>query len=105
MRAMSFRAAGALLIAALAAACSSNDIAIVIKSDPAGATVYIDGERAGADGDTFALHFGDDPRRKVHVQLCLRGREPAEAMWELVEVPSPDGRGVREKTFKLERVR
>ena len=99
------RAAGALLAAALAAGCSSSDVAIVIKSDPAGATVYIDGERAGEDGGTFALHFGSDPRRKVHVQLCLRGREPAEAMWELVEVPSPDGRGVREKTFRLERVR
>jgi len=99
------RTAGALLAAALAAACSSSDVAIVIKSDPAGATVYIDGERAGEDGGTFALHFGSDPRRKVHVQLCLRGREPAEAMWELVEVPSPDGRGVREKTFRLERVR
>jgi hypothetical protein len=99
------RAAGALLVAALAAGCSSSDVAIVIKSDPAGATVYIDGERAGEDGGTFALHFGSDPRRKVHVQLCLRGREPAEAMWELVEVPSPDGRGVREKTFRLERVR
>ena len=99
------RAAGALLAAALSAACSSSDVAIVIKSDPAGATVYIDGERAGEDGGTFALHYGSDPRRKVHVQLCLRGREPAEAMWELVEVPSPDGRGVREKTFRLERVR
>ena len=105
MRANRVRAAGALLFAALAAACSSSDVAIVIKSDPAGATVYIDGERAGEDGGTFALHYGGDPRRKVHVQLCLRGREPAEAMWELVEVPSPDGRGVREKTFKLERVR
>ena len=99
------RAAGALLVAALASACSSSDTAIVIKSDPPGATVYIDGERAGEDGGTFALHYGSDPRRKVHVQLCLRGREPAEAMWELVEVPSHDGRGVREKTFRLERVR
>jgi hypothetical protein len=98
------RAAAALCSAALLAACSSNDVAIVIKSDPAGATVYIDGERAGEDGGTFALHYGSDPRRKIHVQLCLRGREPAEAMWELVEVPSPNAKGVREKTFRMERV-
>ncbi len=105
MAAKGLRAAGALLVAALGSACSSNDVAIVLRSEPAGATVYIDGERAGSDGDTFALHYGSDPRRKIHVQLALRGREPAEAMWELVEVPSPDARGVREKTFKLERVR
>ena len=105
MGAKAVRAAGALLVAALAAACSSSDVAIVIKSDPAGATVYIDGERAGTAGDTFALHYGDNPRRKVHVQLCMQGREPAEAMWELIEVPSPNAQDVREKTFKMERVR
>jgi len=98
------RRAAALLVA-LAAACSSPDPTIKIESFPDGATVYIDGERAGTSGDTFALHYGDDPRRKIFIQICHRGYQPAEALWEFAELPAPNAQGQRVKTFNLEKVR
>jgi hypothetical protein len=103
-RNLPFRAA-ALLLAIASAGCSSPDPTIRIDSIPEGAAVYIDGERAGTAGDTFALHYGADPRRKIFVQICKRGHQPAEAMWELAELPAPNAQGLRAKTFTLEKVR
>lgn len=99
------RLASALLFASFAVGCSTPDPTIKITSNPEGATVYIDGERAGTSGDTFALHYGADPQRKIYVQLCKRGYQPAEAMWELAELPAPNGQGVRERSFQMEKVR
>lgn len=100
------RRAAALLVAlAAAAGCSSPDPTIRIDTFPEGATVYIDGERAGTAGDTFALHYGEDPRRKIFIQICKRGHQPAEAMWELAELPAPNAQGLRVKSFTLEKVR
>jgi hypothetical protein len=97
--------AAALLLAGAASCGAPPDPTIKIVSIPEGATVYIDGERAGTAGDTFALHYGADPRRKIYVQLCKRGYQPAEAMWELAELPAADARGQREKSFQMEKVR
>lgn len=102
------RLTAALMFVTAAAAgsgCSSPDPTVRILSDPADATVYIDGERAGTAGNTFALHYGADPRRKIYIQLCKRGYQPAEAMWELTELPRADAQGQREKTFVMEKVR
>jgi len=99
------RLATSLLLAGCAAACGTPDPTIKIDSVPEGATVYIDGERAGTAGDTFALHYGADPRRKIYVQLCKRGYQPAEAMWELAELPAANGQGQRERSFQMEKVR
>jgi hypothetical protein len=101
------RLAAALLFmtAAAGSGCSSPDPTVRILSDPPDATVYIDGERAGTAGNTFALHYGADPRRKIYIQLCKRGYQPAEAMWELAELPRADAQGQREKTFVMEKVR
>lgn len=99
------RRLAAALLFLFAAACSSADPTVRILSDPDGATVYIDGERAGTAGNTFALHYGADARRKIYIQLCKRGYQPAEAMWELAELPAPNAQGQREKTFIMEKVR
>jgi hypothetical protein len=99
------RSAASLLLAGLASGCSTPDPTIKIDSVPEGATVYIDGERAGTAGDTFALHYGADPRRKIYLQICKRGYQPAEAMWELAELPSANPQGLRQKTFQMEKVR
>ncbi len=92
-----------LLGAALcAAACASNDVAILIDSDPDGATVYIDGERAGKAGETFTLHYGSDPMQQILIQLRKPSFKPIETSWEIDEVPPPGAGGARQWVFHLE---
>jgi len=99
------RLAGLLLAAGLAGACGAADPIVKIDSVPEGATVYIDGERAGEAGDKFALHYGGDQRRKIFIQLCKHGYQPVEVLWELAEVPSTNAHKERQRTFTMEKLR
>lgn len=96
------RLLSSLLLLAGAAGCGTADPRVRIDSDPPGATVYIDGERRGIAGDTFALHYAGDPNRRIFIQLRMPNHQPKEFGWEMSEVPPPSKQGVAQKVITLE---
>ena len=97
-RVFNIRQAGWVVLS-LATACTSETRLVKITSDPAGAIVYVNGLEKGPTPTTVSLDFGDDPERRMRVQLRCKGFRPVGDVYRITELP--EGSAATTKNFKL----